>query len=64
MRLVIDLSACAGHGRCYFEASRAVSPDEEGRGIPSHDELPAELLEEAEAAVASCPEYAIYIERP
>jgi ferredoxin len=62
MRLVIDPSACAGHGRCYAEAPQVAEADDEGRGVAVHDVLPSELLDEAKIAAESCPEYAIRVE--
>lgn len=61
MRLVIDLNACVGHGRCYAEAPQAVDADDEGRGVPRFDELPPQWHDEARLAADSCPEQAVHI---
>ncbi|MGV0656388.1 ferredoxin [Mycolicibacterium thermoresistibile] len=63
MRLVIDATTCAGHGRCYAEAPQLVSADESGHGVVKHSEIPHELTDLAELVVNSCPEFAIHIER-
>jgi ferredoxin len=65
MRLSVDESRCTGHGRCYSEAPKLLSDDEEGfvtlRG--SSMEITDEQLADAEAAVGACPERAITLTR-
>jgi ferredoxin len=59
--LEVDAARCTRHGRCYTDAPRLLSDDEEGfvtaRGHTV--DVPDELLEEARAAARACPEQAI-----
>lgn len=60
MKLTIDTSKCQGHGRCYDLAPDLFSDDEEGYGVVRGDgQVPAGKEEEAQRAVANCPEGAI-----
>jgi ferredoxin len=61
MKLRIDNEACTGHGRCYVLAPDVFEPDDEGHSIALVDEIPAALLDQAQLAVANCPESAITI---
>jgi ferredoxin len=63
--LSVDAARCTGHGRCYTEAPKLLSDDEEGfvtlRG--SSLEIADDQLADAEAAVRACPERAITLTR-
>ena len=61
MKLRIDNEACTGHGRCYVLAPGVFEPDDEGHSLALVDEIPPELLDQAQLAVANCPESAITI---
>lgn len=61
MKLRIDADACTGHGRCYVLAPGVFEPDDEGHSVALFDDIPAELLDQAQLAVANCPESAITI---
>jgi len=60
-KLSVDESRCTGHGRCYTVAPKLLSDDDEGfvslRG--SSMEITDDQLDDAEEAVAACPERAI-----
>jgi ferredoxin len=61
VRLTVDGKSCMGHGRCYLMAPDLLSYDEEGyvtiRGQTI--DVPADQVEAAEDAEATCPEQAI-----
>jgi ferredoxin len=63
MRILIDRDACTGHGRCYALAPDLIEVDDQGYptvlGEPI--DVPADQVEFAEEAEASCPEAAISI---
>lgn len=61
MRLVFDQERCTGHGRCYSLAPDLFDCDDEGYGrlLAPDADVPDELLEQARAAVNTCPERAI-----
>jgi ferredoxin len=65
MRLSVDESRCTGHGRCYSEAPKLLSDDDEGfvtlRG--GSMEITDDQVADAEEAVAACPERAITLTR-
>jgi len=61
MKLRIDNEACTGHGRCYVLAPEVFEPDDEGHSMALVDDIPLELLDQAQLAVANCPESAITI---
>ncbi len=62
MRLSIDAVACTGHGRCYVLAPELCEPDDRGRGVVTGAEVPPELVGQARAAVANCPERAVSLD--
>lgn len=66
MKLCIDESLCAGHGRCYTLSPALVQPDDEG--FPTElgrvFEVPAGLEEDGRKIVANCPEGAIRVVTP
>ena len=59
--LSVDESRCTGHGRCYTEAPKLLSDDDEGFvTLRGHSlEVPDDRLAEARLAVIACPERAI-----
>ncbi|GAA1541348.1 ferredoxin [Nocardioides humi] len=61
--VVEDFIRCTGHGRCYSEAPDLLDYDDEGFVSVRH--APLEItdadIEDAEAAVAACPEAALRI---
>jgi ferredoxin len=61
VRLSVDAAGCMGHGRCYQMAPELFSYDDEGyvtvRGQTI--DVPADQVEAAEDAEATCPEQAI-----
>jgi ferredoxin len=59
VKLRIDAEACTGHGRCYVLAPEVFEPDDEGHSVGLFDDVPPELLDKAQLAVANCPESAI-----
>ncbi|MBV9450254.1 MAG: ferredoxin [Streptosporangiaceae bacterium] len=63
--LSVDESRCTGHGRCYTEAPKLLSDDDEGfvtlRG--SSMEISDDELADARKAVTACPERAITLTR-
>jgi ferredoxin len=60
-RVVIDGDMCTGHGRCYTLAPSVFEPDDVGYGVVLSPRLTPELEEEAQLALANCPEHAISI---
>jgi ferredoxin len=64
-KLSVDESRCTGHGRCYTVVPKLLSDDDEGfvtlRG--SSMEITDDQLDDAEEAVAACPERAITLTR-
>jgi ferredoxin len=62
MRVVINPSLCAGHGRCYKMAPEVFEDDERGYGRVTGDgQLAENYREAAKRAVVACPERAIAI---
>ena len=62
MRITVDAEACTGHGRCYALAPDVYAPDERGHCELLVDaDVPPELVEQARAGEANCPERAITI---
>ncbi len=59
MRISIDADRCQGHGRCYELAPALITDDERSRGLVTTPDVPAELEEQARAAVNACPERAV-----
>ena len=63
MRVVLDLDACEGHGRCYALAPDVFEPDDEGHAVLLvSGTLPPELERPARLAADNCPERAITIQ--
>lgn len=64
-RLVVDRSACAGHGMCYGRSPEVVDCDDSGYPVILHEALDLdEYVAAAEEAVAVCPERALTLESP
>jgi ferredoxin len=62
MRITVDAEACTGHGRCYALAPDVYAPDDRGHcELLVVDDVPPELVEQARAGEANCPERAIAI---
>ncbi|MEE2060445.1 ferredoxin [Rhodococcus artemisiae] len=62
-RLVVDRSACAGHGMCYSRSPDVVDCDDSGYPVILHDTLEIdEHIAAATEAVAVCPERALMLE--
>jgi ferredoxin len=62
MRVRIDPERCQGHGRCYDLAPDLFGEDEDGYGIARGEgRVPAGREDDAELAVANCPEQAIAV---
>lgn len=63
MRIVIDASACNGHGRCYSLVPELFEDDEFGNGQVRGDGTVSDAqLALAQRAIAACPERAISLE--
>ena len=58
-RLEVDSDRCAGHGRCFSLEPDLFDSDDAGYPVVRHEVVPAELVANAENAVANCPEAAI-----
>jgi ferredoxin len=60
VRVTVDRSLCAGHGRCYDVAPELFEDDEEGYSIARNDGTvgPAQA-DAARLAVRLCPERAL-----
>lgn len=63
MKVVVDASACVGHGRCYDLVPELFAEDEEGHCRLLRETVPRDLESKAEVAVINCPEGAIRIEK-
>jgi ferredoxin len=60
VRVRIDQDRCQGHGRCYDLAPDLFAEDEDGYGTVADDgDVPPDRKEDAELAIANCPEQAI-----
>jgi ferredoxin len=57
--LVVDPIACDGHGVCAEVFPEGVRLDPWGFPIITSGEIPADLLEHAERAIARCPRLAL-----
>ncbi|MGH8999733.1 MAG: ferredoxin [Acidimicrobiia bacterium] len=57
--LTVDPGACTGHGRCYSLVPELFEPDDRGDSVVKAPEIDEGHLDEAERAVAACPEQAI-----
>jgi ferredoxin len=61
MRVIIDKDKCTGHGRCYSLGPSVFDTDEYGNGVVITENLPEELLGQAQVALQNCPERAISV---
>ncbi len=62
MRIKVDIELCQGHGRCYMLAPNLFEPDDEGYCTPTSEQnVPEEFADEAQKAIANCPENAILV---
>lgn len=61
-RLVVDRSACAGHGLCYGKAPSILDCDDQGDPVIMVHDLDAEQLSAADIVVRACPEHALHVE--
>ena len=59
MRIIVDHSACSGHGRCAAVAPEVYELDDTGHNAMSETEVPADLVEAARRGADNCPERAI-----
>jgi ferredoxin len=60
LRIRVDPGKCQGHNRCYALAPDLFDVDDYGYAHEANDGLvPADLQDEAELAIANCPERAI-----
>lgn len=57
--LVVDRSACAGHGMCYATAPDLIDCDDMGDPLPPERALHDDEAELARRAAAACPERAL-----
>jgi ferredoxin len=62
LKVVIDGTACTGHGRCYDLAPDVFEADERGAGVVKLAEVPPALEGQARTAERNCPERAIRID--
>lgn len=60
--IVVDMDKCTGHGRCYAVAPLLFTDDDEGRPIVLVSHVEGDSEKQALAAVAACPESAIWLE--
>jgi ferredoxin len=65
VKLTVDGANCMGHGRCYQMAPDLLTCDEEGYVtiLDQTIDVPADQVEAAEDAEATCPEQAISLIR-
>jgi ferredoxin len=61
MRIRVDPQKCQGHARCFSLAPELFAVDDYGQASVVVDEVPADLVDKAELAIANCPEYAIEV---
>lgn len=61
-RLVVDMSACSGHGMCYSTSPHLIDCDDQGYPVVPQEISSIDDVRAAEAAVIVCPERALSIE--
>ena len=64
MKVVVDLEACEGHGRCYDNAFEMFDEGPDGKTIPKMSEVPEDdfdMQRVARSAAMMCPKNAISI---
>ena len=59
MRIIVDLDACTGHGRCAALAPEVYSLNEEGLNGTHETVVPPGLEDQARRGASNCPERAI-----
>ena len=65
MKIHVDSDKCQGHNRCYVLAPELFDVDDYGYATESNGgDVPLELVEKAELAIANCPEHAISVVEP
>lgn len=62
VRIVLDVDACVGHGRCYALDPATFLPDDLGHCEIVVATVEGEAAERARRAVAACPEGALTLE--
>lgn len=62
LRVVLDVNACVGHGRCYTLDPGTFLPDDLGHCEVVVDVIDAGSSERTRRAVAACPESALSLE--
>jgi ferredoxin len=62
VRIVLDESACTGHGRCYALAPDVFDADDQGHCVIKVGHVPEDQQASARVAVANCPEAALTID--
>ena len=61
MKVTVDPDLCQGHARCWEICPEVFSLDEQGHGVVTVSEVPAEFEAKAADAAANCPERAIRV---
>jgi ferredoxin len=61
LALVVDPTACDGHGVCAELFPERVALDGWGYPLIHGDDIPPDLREHAERAAASCPKLALHL---
>lgn len=59
VHLVVDRTACAGHGLCYATAPDLLEADDFGNPVVDAGPIPESQREFAQRAAAACPERAL-----
>lgn len=62
MKILLDESACQGHGRCYEIAPEVFTDDDRGHCRLVAADVSGRLADLASAAARACPEDAITVE--
>ena len=62
MRIRIDQSLCAGHGRCFSLAPEVFDHDEEGFSVLKRETIALDLEAAARRGAGGCPEQAIIVD--
>lgn len=63
MHIIVNLSACEGHGLCQQAAPEVYELDDEGYVRLRHDEIDEALAASAEAGARVCPVAALTAQR-
>ena len=61
MRVRVNKDHCTGHGQCEIHGPDVFALDELGHSGAIVGEIPDELVEQAHAGAAACPERAITV---